>query len=127
MSDLYTQPEGEYPRTVSVDTDGMMVSRKHVTRHKTGDVYLTWSFDFTDCSQSQILELASRAVLIGTRPEFKKVPAAIIDEWDGRTFNVADFMSRERTAKSSPDKVKTMFAGLSDDEKADLLKDLKNI
>ena len=35
-----------YERTTTVN--GKIVTRKHVTQHKTGKCYLTWRFDFTD-------------------------------------------------------------------------------
>jgi predicted Ser/Thr protein kinase len=85
-----------------VRIDGDIVTRHHVTEHKILDhVELTWVFDFKGVPHSQIIELASRAVLIGSRPRFKKTSVKDAESWDDKTFNVLDFLARER-AKLTP-------------------------
>ncbi len=115
--------DGEsYERTVTIDHD--VVTRHHVTAHKSGKCPMIWNFDFTDVPHDAILELASRAVLIGERPTFKNCAVRNIPEWNGKTFRVADFIARERGKTSKADKITSLFAGLNDDEKADLLAQL---
>jgi len=119
----YTKEGESYERTVSVSGD--IVTRKHVTKHKTGEVYLTWHFDFSGCTKDQILELASRAVVIGERPRFKVCPQAHIPEWDNKTFDVAAFCARERSKKSPLEKIQDALGMLSEEEKKALLERLQ--
>jgi len=91
--ELVRVKQGEkVPRSVTVE--GTKVIRKHVTEHgRLGDVLLTWSFDFERVSHEDIMELASRAVLIGARPKFKKSSVVEAATWDNRVFSVADYLS----------------------------------
>ena len=119
----YIIKDTPYERTTTVD--GEIVTRKHVTEHKTGKCYLTWRFDFTDVTHDQLLELASRAVLIGERPRFKSCVADHIPEWDDKTFDVSTFVSRERVKKSPLATVMDNVGKLTDDERLALIAQLE--
>lgn len=123
-SKLYIIDGESYERSVSVK-DGI-VTRKHVTEHKSGKVYLTWHFDFADVTAAQVMELASRAVLIGERPKFKKVPDGDIDSWGNKIFHVADFLSRERSKATPLEKARNLAAGLSPEDAEALLEQLRS-
>lgn len=118
--------EGEtYPRTVSVDKDASTVTRAHVTRHKSGDMHLTWTFDFSDVSESDLLELASRSVLIAYRNQFRNVDTSSIKaEWVNKTVDVQEFLSRERTrvAQTPAEKLASAVKKLTPEEIAEILK-----
>src|SRR3990172_6123754 len=72
---------------------GNVVTKQHVTlNHNTkADYQLTWKFDFEGISREELLLVASRALVIALRPEFKAASAAELESWDNRTFSVRGF------------------------------------
>ncbi len=85
--------------------DGDTVHKHHVTLNKTTkSMYeLDWYFDFTDVSHDELLELASRDLVIKHRPQFKSAPVDALESWAKRTFSVREFLNRENRSKLSPD------------------------
>lgn len=110
-----------YNRSRTVDVDTLNVNVKHVTAHKSGDYYLTWNFDFTDVTQEQLLDLATRSLVIDARPQFKNCPENEIDSWDDKTFKVADMLVKQRRGKSDAQKAADLFAKLSPEEQAAIM------
>jgi len=86
------------PRTVTVDVKAKTVTRLHVTEaHGERLVACNWTFDFASASDAAILELASRSVLIGSRPAFRAITDdKVIEKLLTQTIDVGEFMSRER-------------------------------
>lgn len=109
--------------------EGDVVTRHHVTVHGEGsdrvNVELTWKFDFTGVPREAILELASRAVLIGTRPRFRSTPRSAIEEWDNKTISVAEYLERERGPVDPAARIRAAAAKLSPEQLAELLKELE--
>ena len=93
-------------RSTTVDTEEMTVTKHHVTKHKDGTLYeVEWMFDYSECTQAQILEMASRDSVIKARPEFKKAPQSELHLWESKIFDVAAILKRERTTQTPFQKV----------------------
>ena len=102
-----------------------VVERQHVTEHgKLGNVLLKWSFDFDGVSDDAILELASRAVLIGSRPKFKKTSPQEAEEYAEKRISVALFLERERAKLSPQEKAARSLAELPTDQAIKMLEEL---
>ena len=58
-----------------------------------------WTFDFADVDEEELLELASRGVVIDTQREWRSLPdnQRLSDAWAKRTISVRDVLDRERT------------------------------
>lgn len=88
-------------------------------------IQLTWHFDYNGVSRDELCELASRSLVITMRAPFKTLDAPEASEWDGRTFNVREWLDTER--RQPADKVgsaKKAFDKLSEAERQNLLKEL---
>lgn len=111
-----------YNRTRTVNPDTNVVVNKQVTKHdKEGNLYLTWSFDFTDITREQLMDIATRALVIDARPAFKKCDIADIDSWDNKMFIVKDMITKTRSKKSDADKIKDLLKGKTPEEIAAIL------
>lgn len=63
-------------RKTTVDVEGKLVVKHHVTKHPEAGLFvMDWTFDFSKCSESQILEFASRDAVIGKRNKWKALPS----------------------------------------------------
>lgn len=118
----------EFARSVTVDADAKTVRRVHVTKHGDGSnaahYGLTWTFDFSGVSQEQLMELASRSVLISYRPTFQKVPANEVDQWADLRISVADFLTRGRAPVDPKARIRSDLSKLSAEERAAILAEL---
>lgn len=108
-----------YSRSVTIE--GNVVTRNHVTEHKNGKYAGAWHFDFTDCTPDEIMELASRSVLIGSRPKFKASSAP--EEWGDKVFKVRDYIDGARTQKSDAEKLADLAGKMSKEELLKVLAD----
>jgi len=94
-------------RTTTVDAKAKTVTKIHVTQHGEGASKthhrLTWVFDFSGCTSEQLLEVASRTVVIGARPTFKKCPRVNVPTWNNKTFDVAAMLQSERGLRDPVD------------------------
>ena len=66
-----------------------------------------WTLNFADVEQNELLELASRALVIDTQREWRSLPdnQRLSDAWAKRTISVRDVLDRERT-RGPVDRVK---------------------
>lgn len=119
----------EVKRWTTVDTEKSVVTKHHVTQHGEGDSktfhQLTWKFDFSNVTQEQLLELASRDLVIKKRTGFRGIPVKEIPQWDGITFDVAEFMKKERSKLSPMERAKKAVGNLSEEDRQALLKELQ--
>ena len=107
-----------------VRVNDKVVERQHVTEHgKLGNVLLKWSFDFDGVSNDAILELASRAVLIGSRPKFKKTSPQEAEQYAEKTISVALFLERERAKLSPQEKAARIMSELPTEEAIKMLEE----
>lgn len=116
--------QGETARRETT-VDGDTVVCHHVTLNKPTDSHyqLCWKFDFKDVTNEQLLELATKHLVIQMRPQFKndKEPG---DKWDGKNFSVSAYLAKEGRRKSQLEKAAVATAKLSDDEKEFLMQQL---
>lgn len=111
-------------RKTTVSLEGNTVTKHHVTEHKTGKVECDWTFDFSNVTQEELLELASRDLVIKMRPKFKAIKSSDIPEWKEKTFNVREFLDGAgRSTLSDSEKFARLAGKLSKDEVAQLLKE----
>lgn len=115
-------------RNVSINESDMIVERRQSTKRKADDpvAYVTtWTFDFSKVGMKDLLELASRTVNIAMQGQFRKCPVAEINDWDGKEFDVKEWLDAGGRQKlSKEEKVKRVFDGMSEEEKLKLLDDL---
>jgi len=116
----------------SVKTDGDVVSMQHQTVHPkiapraTGQrIMLHWTFDFANVSRLELLELAARSLVITFRAPFKTLDEPKVEDWDGKTFNVREWIDNEkRQPQDKVAKARKAFDGLSKEQIKELLADM---
>lgn len=124
MSMVIVKQGEQVPKFVKVD--GLVVTRQHVTEHgKLGNVLVKWSFDFTDVSPTDLMVLASRSVLIGVRPKFKKTSNGEAEAWNNRTIKVKEYLEGAREVLSTEEKARRVISTMSADQKAKLIAELQ--
>ena len=107
----------------AVKIEGDTVTRTHVTLNKPtkADYELTWAFDFSDVSRDELMTIASRAIVIALRPEFKEAPASELGAWDNRTFSVREYLDSERSKVDDSEKARRLLAKLTPEQREALL------
>lgn len=124
--------ETKFVPVTRVNVETKVVKRIHETQtEKAGIVECEWDFDFTGVSESDLMELASRSVLISRRGTFKKLEKAKIHEEmneQGRHIMVVDVAKYiSENGRKPVDKVavaKKAIGGMSNEEKQALLAQL---
>lgn len=114
-------------RISTVNAEDETVRLFNVSKNeKTGQNYkVDWTFDFTSCSEAEVLELAARSAVIAYRKNFRSVDAESIPTFANRVVNVKDDIITSRVSKKDPMKqAKSLLQGLSEEQRADLLKEL---
>src|SRR3972149_5396048 len=101
---------------------GNVVTKQHVTlNHNTkADYQLTWKFDFEGISREELLLVASRALVIALRPEFKAASAAELESWDNRTFSVRGYLDSERAKIDDMEKARRAMRKLTSEQREKL-------
>lgn len=88
-------------------------------------IQFTWHFDFTDVTRAELMEIASRSLVITMRAPFKTLDEPRPEDWNDKTFNVREWLDTER--RQPADKVanaKKAFDKLSDEQKQAILAEL---
>ena len=108
----------------SIDASKLTVTTTHTVKEdRDTDVRteLTWTFDFSKCSQEQILELAERSIRIRKQADWRKdKDKNDAAKWDRVTFDVAAELAERRTADPMQRAAKAL-EGLSPAQVAELL------
>lgn len=85
---------------------------------------LTWHFDYTDVTREELVDIATRHLVIQKRTEFKNLDAPG-QEWDGKSFSVREYLDTERRKpKDRKSEALKAVANLSEEEKAELIQQL---
>ena len=115
-------------RETSVDTETGIATCHHVTLNKPTETHyqLCWFFDFADVTEAELIELATKHLVIQHRPGFKSDKNPDNDEWNNKTYKVRDYLDKERRKKSALEKAKVATEKLSDEEKAFLMQQLQD-
>ena len=110
----------------SVSIKGDLVTRQHVTLNKAtkSEYSLTWSFDFSGVSKEELMTVASRAIVIALRPEFKVASASELEAWDNRTFSVREYLDSERSKVDDVEKARRILSKLSPEQRETILAQL---
>jgi len=118
----------EFKKSVTVDVKQSTVERVSTVRAQKGaaEQQVAWVYDFSDVSEEQLLELASRTVHILRQGQFRNAELAdqrkMVDE---REVDVAVMLAAERAAfKPTAKSVAKAIDKLSAAERATLLKQL---
>lgn len=107
----------------SVSVSGDIVRRVHVTLNKPtkAEYQLDWSFDFSGVSKEELMPIASRAILIAMRPEFKAATGSELPSWEVRTFSVREYLDSERAKVDDAEKVKRILGKMSKEQRDAIL------
>ena len=107
----------------SVSVSGDIVRRVHVTLNKPtkAEYQLDWSFDFSGVSKEELMTIASRAILIAMRPEFKAATGSELSGWEVKTFSVRGYLDSERAKVDDAEKVKRILGKMSKEQRDAIL------
>ena len=114
-------------RTKHISTEKQTVQLGNVSKNKTtGQNYkVNWIFDFSKCTEEEILDLAGRSAVIAYRKHFKEAKEDEIEGFETCIVDVKkDVIASERVKKSPMAQAKNLLQGLSDEERQALLADL---
>jgi len=113
-------------RITTVNTDTKIVRKFNVSKNDTTnkDYKVNWKFDFSNCTEEEILSWASQAVVIAYRKHFRKLPETDISKFADKTIDVHTEMVSERRTLSDAEKVQRAISKMSDEEKALLIEQL---
>ena len=114
-------------RTKSIDLEGNRVTLFNVSKNDvTGKNYkVKWTFDFSNVSKEDLLELASRAAVIAYRKHFRGVEKGEIPRYKELVVDVQkEVVERERKPANPVEKVKKLMEGLGEEEKRKVLEEL---
>ena len=128
---MVTVKQGETARRETiVDEANDQTTIHHVTQHGKADnaanYQLTWFFDFGDVSRAELLDIATKYLVIQMRPKFKADKDPENDEWNNKTYKVRDYLDKERRKKSALEKANVAVQKLSKEEKDFLMQQLQD-
>ena len=115
-------------KSTVADVEGCTVMCRHLSAHpslgkqgkgnETPKFDLTWTFDFSGCSQAEILVMAAEQAIIKQRRDFVKVSKPADVDWTDATFDAKELVTR----RASPlDATFKKAESLSDEEKLALI------
>jgi hypothetical protein len=116
----------------SVKIAGDVVSLQHATVHpkiapqSAGQrIQFEWHFDFTDVTREELMEIASRSLVITMRAPFKTLDNPTPEDWNGKRFGVRTWIDDEkRQPQDKVAKTRKLMESLTPEQKEQLLKDL---
>ena len=114
-------------RQKTINTEAQTVRLYNVSKNDTTDrnYKVDWTFDFSGCTQEEILDLAGRSAVIAYRKHFRNIPEESIPNYAERTISVKDeVLAQERKGRSPTEKAKKILSTMSDEEKLQVLKEL---
>lgn len=84
------------------------------------------TFDFSNCTEEEILNLASRTCIIAFRTKCKvnSITEEVFSELANKTIDVHEELKAERRGLSNAEKAEKALTSLSEAERADILKKL---
>ena len=109
--------------------DGRQVEVVRTTKHKAdGQAFeMGWTLDFENVTDEQLLELATRSVVIGIQRKFRDAKGKP-DDWNGKTFDVAELLneSRKREKLDPMEAARRLLAGMSEADREAVLAGLED-
>ena len=104
-----------------IDTQNSIVTQTHKTVFDDGEHEVTTIFDYSNCSDQQLLELATRTMTIAWRPSKRKMKS---EQCNNEVVDVAEWLNNRNVGKSKVEKAKGLLAQLSEAEKAEIIKQM---
>ena len=94
---------------------GDVITKTVSTLHKASKVNYAcdWTLDFSGCTKDQMIELASRPIVINIQRGFRETKD--LESYDGKYVDVAEMLAAERTKTSPKDKIAKELAKLGDE------------
>ena len=114
-------------RTKDINTELDTVRLGNVSKNdKTGQNYkVDWTFDFSNCTQEEILDLAGRSAVIAYRKTFRNVEEDSIPDYAELTIDVhSEVIAQERTKQSPTQKAKKLLEGMTPEQRQAILDEL---
>ena len=112
-------------KSTVADVENHTVTMRHLSAHPTlgkgkesPKMDLTWTFDFSECSEAEILAMAGEQCVIKQRRIFVKDAAPASENWNGATFNAKELVTVRQTGLAATFK---RADSLSADEKLSLI------
>ena len=115
--------------TLNVSVEGKIATVRHTVRPDSGSsnrFNLEWRFDFADVSQKELVELATRTVLIRKQGEWRKAQDRMnATVWDNVVFAVRDILDSKRKTADPFQRLMSQIGKMSAGEKAAIMKTLQ--
>lgn len=99
-----------------------IVQRK--TTHNTLGLTMeqTWTLDFSNCSDDDIINLAVRSVVIDIQRMIRATGSKEgMAAFDGKTYDIKDLISNRRTGKTPTEKAELAMAKLTPEQVAEIV------
>lgn len=128
IDEMKVLPGTTVSRTCKVNTESQAVRLVNVSHNKPTDsnYRVDWTFDFSNCTEAEILELAARSAVIAYRKNFRDETAANIPNFAERTIDVhVELMMIERTGKTKEERAKSLLAAMTKEERLALLREIE--
>lgn len=126
MSTFQIIPEGE-PAAKATTIEGKVVDVTRTTRRNKDEprIAMTWKLDFSECSEEDIIELATRSAVIHFQGVFRKEQNPNPEEWNDRQFNVkTELCDAERKARGPKEVTAADIAKLSPERRKAIMEAL---
>ena len=103
MEHIRTINDGdEFAKTTRVDVERQIVDVTRTTKHNGAHVACEWALDFAGCTPEQVLELATRSVVIMQQIGVRAAKVLTVADVSG-TVDVADLLKPTTRTKKAPD------------------------
>lgn len=125
---MHTVPKGtKVDRSETID--GSLVTKPVVTEnHATKAFYSdVWQLDFANVTESELLTLATRTVVIDLQGKFRKAKGANVKDWAGLKVSVRKHLDSKRQRKTAAEKYEAARQAARQLTKEDLLAELKRL
>ena len=111
--------------TATTTIDGMKVACSRKVKSSNTDkvgTEVAWTFDFWDCEREQILELATRSLVIDVQREYRAAKPGARKALINNHFDVGVLLNGRKKKGDPVKKAKAGLAALSQKDLADVLK-----
>lgn len=127
ITDMVVKNGESVARQTVTNVEAQTVRKYNVSNNKpTGRNYkVDWTFDFSGCTQEELLEMAAQSAVIAYRKHFRNLKEGEIIDFAEKHIDVKkDILTHQTRGKSVGEKAKDLFSKMSPEEKAALLAEL---
>ena len=108
MTINYITSEVEFKKSTHIE--GNLVHVKCTTKHPSGVIGCDWTLDFDECTDDEIMALATRSVVIDLQIGLRKCDRADLEAMQGKEVDVHEYVNRTRTRTVKKVTVDTLAA-----------------